>query len=68
MNSGKLRALLGGDPFAPWPVGEGLFPTDRQWHFHRPAGQPGSRELLIARLYQYAGSKGDRPEARRLAR
>jgi dTDP-4-dehydrorhamnose reductase len=61
MNSGKLRALLGGEPFAPWPVGEGLFPTDRQWHFHRPADQPGSRELLVARLYQYPGSKDDPP-------
>lgn len=59
MNSGKLRALLGGEPFAPWPVGEELFPTDRQWHFTRPAGQPGSRELLVARLYQYPGSKDD---------
>ncbi len=57
MNSGKLRALLGGEPFAPWPVGEELFPTDRRWHFTRPADQPGSRELLVARLYQYPGSK-----------
>jgi dTDP-4-dehydrorhamnose reductase len=59
MNSGKLRALLGGEPFAPWPVGEELFPAGRRWHFTRPAGQPGSRELLAARLYQYPGSKDD---------
>ena len=58
MNSGKLRALLGGEPFAPWPVGEELFPTDRQWHFTRPADQPGSRDLLVARLYQYPGHAG----------
>jgi dTDP-4-dehydrorhamnose reductase len=59
MNSGKLHALLGGNPFAPWPMDEDLFPTDRAWHFPPPGDQPGSRELLIARLYQYPGSKVD---------
>ncbi len=68
MNSGKLLALLGGIPFAPWPVGADLFPTDRQWHCTRPTDQPGSRELLTARLYQYPGSNDERPEERRPAR
>jgi hypothetical protein len=34
-----------------------LVPTDRQWHFPRPADQPGSLALLEARLYRYPGSK-----------
>ena len=50
MDSGKLIALLGGDPFRPWPVGEELVPTDRQWHFRRPADEAGSLEWLVARL------------------
>jgi dTDP-4-dehydrorhamnose reductase len=53
MDSTKLRSLLGGQPFRPWPVGEELFPTDRKWHFTRPADEPGSFEWLAARLYRY---------------
>src|SRR5439155_4916377 len=30
MCSDKLRALLGRNPFRPWPVAEDAFPTDRQ--------------------------------------
>jgi dTDP-4-dehydrorhamnose reductase len=68
MNSGKLHAILGNNPFAPWPVGEELFPTERNWHFERSAELPGSRDLLVARLYQYSGSKDDQLEDRRAAR
>lgn len=53
MNSDKLIAALGYNPFRPWPVGEELVPTDRRWHFHRPAGEPGSLDWLAARLYRY---------------
>ncbi len=53
MNSNKLSAALGGNPFQPWPVGDELLPTDRRWHFHRPEDAPGSRALLEARLYRY---------------
>src|SRR5438876_4932994 len=53
MNSAKLTALLGQNPFRPWPVGEDLFPTDRHWHHERPADEPGSPALLAARLYRY---------------
>jgi dTDP-4-dehydrorhamnose reductase len=53
MNSDKLVRLLGGTPFAPWPVGEELFPTDRRWHFAQPGEERGSLELLVTRLYRY---------------
>jgi dTDP-4-dehydrorhamnose reductase len=56
MDSGKLIAALGGDPFRPWPVGDELLPTDRQWHFRRAAGEPGSLHLLRNRLYRYPGA------------
>src|SRR5260370_939694 len=32
MCSDKLIALLGTNPFRPWPVGEDLLPTDRLWY------------------------------------
>jgi dTDP-4-dehydrorhamnose reductase len=53
MNSNKLIAALGGKPFQPWPVGDELLPSDRAWHFQRPADQPGSRDWLARRLYRY---------------
>jgi dTDP-4-dehydrorhamnose reductase len=53
MCSAKLIALLGRDPFRPWPAGDDLLPTDRQWHFTRPLGEPGSVEYIAARLYHH---------------
>jgi dTDP-4-dehydrorhamnose reductase len=53
MNSGKLHAVLGGDPFRPWPSAPGLFPTDREWHFERPSGENNSLERLASHLYTY---------------
>jgi dTDP-4-dehydrorhamnose reductase len=53
MNSTKLIRELGGNPFRPWPVGDELFPTDRDWHFRRPPQEPGSLEWLAERLYCY---------------
>jgi dTDP-4-dehydrorhamnose reductase len=53
MNTGKLIALLGGNPFHPWPLGDDLVPADRDWHHHRPTGWPGSRRFLEQRLYRY---------------
>jgi dTDP-4-dehydrorhamnose reductase len=53
MCSDKLIAALGGNPFAPWPVGQDLWPTDLNWHYRRPFEQPGSHPLLVARLYHY---------------
>jgi dTDP-4-dehydrorhamnose reductase len=51
MCSDKLIATLGGNPFKPWPVGEGVYPTDRSWHFHRNANDPGSFKRIVERLY-----------------
>jgi dTDP-4-dehydrorhamnose reductase len=53
MNSNKLIALLGRNPFPPWPVGRELFPTDRQWHVHRPTDRPGSFQDIVERLYHF---------------
>jgi dTDP-4-dehydrorhamnose reductase len=53
MNSEKLLAALGHNPFQPWPVGDDLVPLDRRWHYHRPAEEPGSLDWLAARLYRY---------------
>jgi dTDP-4-dehydrorhamnose reductase len=64
MNSGKLHEALGGDPFQPWPVGEDLLPTDRQWHFTRPAEEQGGAAWLAERLYRYP-SVSETVQARR---
>jgi dTDP-4-dehydrorhamnose reductase len=41
MCSDKLIALLGVNPFRPWPLGDGLFPTDHAWHFNRSDARCG---------------------------
>ena len=51
MDSSKLHALLGGDPFRPWPFDAALVPTDRAWH-HERASWSGSAALVAERLYQ----------------
>jgi dTDP-4-dehydrorhamnose reductase len=53
MNSDKLIAALGDNPFQPWPLGDDLLPADRRWHFERPTGESGGLEWLAARLYRY---------------
>ena len=57
MCSDKLIALLGRNSFRPWPLGEDLFPTDRQWHFYRPADRPGNFQAIADRLYHYARAR-----------
>ncbi|MCE9544385.1 MAG: sugar nucleotide-binding protein [Planctomycetia bacterium] len=52
MNGEKLSAALGYQPFDPWPNDERFVPTDRQWHFRRETGDPGSPELLAEVLYR----------------
>ena len=46
MDSGKLAATLGYDPFDPWPLDDALVPTHRDWHRERPAGEARSPEHL----------------------
>jgi dTDP-4-dehydrorhamnose reductase len=53
MNSDKLIAALGHNPFQPWPVGDDLVPSHRHWHYERAAEEPGSLHRLAARLYRY---------------
>jgi dTDP-4-dehydrorhamnose reductase len=53
MKSDKLCAVLGGDPFRPWPLGDELVPTDRRWHYDRPPGESNGSERLTTRLYRY---------------
>ena len=53
MNSDKLVKLLGEMPFAPWPLGSELFPTDRRWHFAKNSEVRGSLQMLAERLYRY---------------
>lgn len=50
MNSSKLIAVLGGNPFLPWPDAEALVPTDDRWHHHRPADEPRSIGEVYRRL------------------
>jgi len=52
MKSEKLRTLLGGNPFRPWPVGEDLYPADPHWHHGREGAGPGSPALVAAQLYR----------------
>jgi dTDP-4-dehydrorhamnose reductase len=52
MNSSKLVAMLGYQPFHAWPYDDRLVPTHRQWHFERTAELPGSPELLAEVLYR----------------
>ena len=53
MNSAKLQRLFGGQPFRPWPLGEDLLPTHRQWHFERPLDESRSVQQIRERLYRY---------------
>jgi len=51
LDSSKLAAAIGYQPFTPWPYDESLVPADRHWHFERGREQ-GSSELLRQVLYQ----------------
>jgi dTDP-4-dehydrorhamnose reductase len=52
LSSQKLVEALGYDPFDPWPVWDEFMPDGPDWHFHRPAGRPGSAGLLREVLYR----------------
>ncbi|RIK76829.1 MAG: dTDP-4-dehydrorhamnose reductase [Planctomycetota bacterium] len=61
LDSRKLSAALGYDPFDPWPIDARFAPTDCDWHHARPADEGGSPELLAAVLYRNARRQGIRP-------
>jgi dTDP-4-dehydrorhamnose reductase len=46
MDSSKLLAALGYDPFDPWPLDDRWVPTHRRWHEERPTDETRSPELL----------------------
>lgn len=61
MNSDKLMALMGYNPFRPWPEEEHLVPTDREWHHLREQHWPGSLEYLATQLYRRAQGESITP-------
>jgi dTDP-4-dehydrorhamnose reductase len=58
MDSRKLAAALGFEPFDPWPLEDWIVPTDRSWHFARPANEEGSPEFLANTLYSNPDNAG----------
>jgi len=52
MDSTRLAAVLGFDPFDPWPLHEEHVPTHPNWHCDRPRDDDGSPELLARVLYR----------------
>lgn len=52
LDSSKLAKALGYEPLDAWPYDPRYVPTDRRWHFERPADEPGSAELLASILYR----------------
>jgi dTDP-4-dehydrorhamnose reductase len=56
LDSSKLAAALGYQPFDPWPLDDDLVPTYNDWHLDRTGGH-GSRELLAEVLYRNPARK-----------
>jgi dTDP-4-dehydrorhamnose reductase len=52
LDSSLLIDQLGYTPFDPWPLDEKLVPTDRSWHYDRPASEQHSAEELARVLYR----------------
>jgi dTDP-4-dehydrorhamnose reductase len=51
LDSSRLAAALGREPFSTWPYDESLVPTHPEWHRQRQ-GERGSPELLARVLYR----------------
>jgi dTDP-4-dehydrorhamnose reductase len=56
LDSTKLAAALGYDPFDPWPLKDEWAPTHREWHCERN-GERGSPGLLAEVLYRNPGKR-----------
>jgi dTDP-4-dehydrorhamnose reductase len=52
LDSSKLAAALGYDPFDPWPLEDRWAPTHNDWHYERTPDEPGSAKLLAQILYR----------------
>lgn len=57
MDSSKLAAAIGYQPFDPWPLDLEHRPTDRLWHYRRKGSDAGSEELLAEVLYRNPGRR-----------
>ncbi|MFO0877203.1 MAG: sugar nucleotide-binding protein [Gemmataceae bacterium] len=55
MDSSKLIALLGGNPFHPWPLLDQHVPDTQEWHHQREETWTGSQALLRQHLYRPSG-------------
>ncbi len=55
LNSSKLAATLGYEPFDPWPLHDEMMPTHREWHQERRSGERGSPKHLADVLYRNPG-------------
>lgn len=53
MDSGRLRSLLGGEEFKPWPYGSDILPQNDDWHHDRPEQEDNGQQRLRDRLYRY---------------
>lgn len=53
MNSDKLVAAMGWQPFRPWPAHSAQMPTHRAWHEEREPGEAGSFDHIRRTLYCY---------------
>lgn len=51
MDSSKLAAALGYEPFDPWPLHDEWAPTHDQWHYDRLPGERGSLARIGELLY-----------------
>lgn len=51
MNSDRLAAALGREPFHAWPLRNDHFPQCRKWHFERE-NWTGSPQLIVSELYE----------------
>jgi dTDP-4-dehydrorhamnose reductase len=51
LDSSRLAAAIGEQPFHAWPCDAALIPSDREWHFRR-SGVQGSPALLAEILYR----------------
>jgi dTDP-4-dehydrorhamnose reductase len=58
LNSDKLIAAMGCNPFDPWPLLDEHLPTHRDWHRERPPGEGGSPALLAEVLYRNPARTG----------
>lgn len=58
LDSSKLAATLGHQPFDPWPIDADFVPSHRDWHYSREDDFAGSSQKIHEMLYQNANIAG----------